>query len=491
MKVLESRTYAPDATMRKRLFTTEATAHPAKMHLELARDLFLRYTQPGQTVLDPFFGIGTSLIGAALPEPRNIIGHELEPPFVELARGNWDKIKRRTLLGLPLGDVTILQGDSRHLPLPTATDAGVDDSCVSSPPFGEMNAVSAGAGPRAFQAPHDSTGNYQDNGVASYSAATPGQIGNLSHAPSAILSSPPYGDVASRNRSEEPHSLDSPYAESHGKAAPNRHVDGYGGTPGQIGALSHAAVVHGCVSSPPFADSLLTTADTKRDWVRANGKPQGLGGSTFEDYGHSDGQIGALQHEAGWTGEGRIDYAALSSPPFANATQSDGGMPNGYWDKVGGIGHRGEKGAEYGASDGQIGNDDGETYSQACLAVYREALRVVRSGGVLCLVTGNYVRAGKLVDLAEDTIRLVVAAGWTPVERWKHAKAQVSFWRRLHAKRNPDAPTVTSEDVLVFVKHYQGWEFVDLPPTTLPPASLVPAFAGAEIPVMLELDLVG
>ncbi|HXI16816.1 MAG TPA: hypothetical protein VNM48_10610, partial [Chloroflexota bacterium] len=233
-------------------------------------------------------------------------------------------------------------------------------------------------------------------------------------------------------------------------------------------------------------------ADTKRDWVRANGKPQGLGGPTFEDYGHSDGQIGALQHEAGWAGEGRIDCAALSSPPFANSLAGhdqntrEWVRANG---KPQGIGASTLE--QYGASDGQIGNDDGETYAAACLAVYREAFRVVRSGGVLVLVTGNYVRSGAMVDLAEDTIRLAVAAGWTPVERWQHAKAQVSFWRRLHAKRNPDAPTVTSEDVLVFVKEYQGWEFVDLPPTTLPPASLVAAFAGAEIFVALELDLAG
>ncbi|HXI17533.1 MAG TPA: DNA methyltransferase, partial [Chloroflexota bacterium] len=278
MKFLESRTYAPDATMRKRLFTPDSLRHPAKMHLELARDLFLRYTQPGQTVLDPFFGIGTSLIGAALPEPRNIIGQELEPPFVELARGNWDKIKRRTLPGMPLGDVTILQGDSRRLPLPTATDAGVVDSCVSSPPYADALSDGRDEGRKISQLETRIASGRVPSGreygrgsgyLAKYSD-DPANIGNLPHAPSAILSSPPYGDVASRNRSEEPHSLDSPYAESHGKAAPNRHVDGYGETPGQIGALSHAAVVHGCVSSPPFVDSLLTTADTKRDWVRAN-----------------------------------------------------------------------------------------------------------------------------------------------------------------------------------------------------------------------------
>lgn len=111
------------------------------------------------------------------------------------------------------------------------------------------------------------------------------------------------------------------------------------------------------------------------------------------------------------------------------------------------------------------------------LSVLAECYRVVRPGGILVLVTGNYVRNGAVIDLAADTIKLAVAAGWTPVERWLHQKATISFWRRLHhqqAIQQGRAPAVvTTEDVLVFCKGDQpGWDFAPLPPTTRAPVKL-------------------
>ena len=101
--------------------------------------------------------------------------------------------------------------------------------------------------------------------------------------------------------------------------------------------------------------------------------------------------------------------------------------------------------------------------------VYRELYRVVRPGGVLVTVVGPYVRDGKLIDLAADTITLCEAAGWTPRERWRHVKRSVSFWRHLHHRRDPSAPVVDWEDVLVFAKGEPAWEFAPLPETTGPP----------------------
>ncbi len=690
------------------------------MSLPLCRDLFLRYTQAGQTVLDPFGGIGSSLLGAALPEPRNVILHELEPNFVELARGNWDKIKSRTLPGMPLGDVQILQGDSRHLPLPDA-DAGVIDGCVSSPPwanseprvsatgrmevgapylgyracadgiaaavasppFGAMQADSSGGNVGNMRPNKDGAGFEQgprENWV--YSEDTPGQIGNLSHTPSAILGSPPYADQdmggghataaekAARLEQEGRHDEAAVLRSYQRNAESNAfNWQGYGRTPGQIGGMDHTPSA--IVSSPLDTDAVQGAhlsmqaippggefgrvsglppvrtkhgsqafgeqpGDTRGVWlmrVPCQVDPVGLGdmgqlapstnvtkdssslGQAHQGQGlpvwellykpvgqaavlrvlrfrkfdqlqrllrlnpqegqeesaHADGiavrSVKDVQRSAtlrGWLGE--VERAAerlvqqggdlrrdlfqaddltvqiapvaalplleevlcaldaeiaisihsaseigecervwginhdvdciLSSPPYgplASRNRSDEpysqAMDSLLRERYG-SGDTNRHVDGYGRSDGQIGNDDGEDYASACLAVYRECYRVIRPGGVLVLVTGDYIRAGVRIDLASDTIQLAVAAGFTPVERWVHAKAQVSFWRRLHAKRNPEAPTVTTEDILVFVKNYQGWPFVDLAPTTLPPASLVPAFAGAEIPVALELDLV-
>ena len=103
--------------------------------------------------------------------------------------------------------------------------------------------------------------------------------------------------------------------------------------------------------------------------------------------------------------------------------------------------------------------------------VLRECRRVVVPGGVLVLVTGNYVRDGRVIDLAAATLALCRAAGWTPWERWEHRKSAVSFWRRLH--RRQGRPIVTGEDVLVFVKgDAPAWDFAELPPTVHRPAQL-------------------
>lgn len=110
----------------------------------------------------------------------------------------------------------------------------------------------------------------------------------------------------------------------------------------------------------------------------------------------------------------------------------------------------------YGKAEAQIGNmklTDG-SYQDAMTQVYAACLDATRDGGVLVTVTGNYIRNGELIDLAELTIGLCKVAGWTPLERWralkrsKAGKPSVSFWRQPKA----GVPTIDSEDVLVFVK---------------------------------------
>ena len=54
--------------------------HPAKMHPDLALRLVLDYTSSGQTVLDPFVGIGTTLWAAA-ECGREGIGVDIEARF--------------------------------------------------------------------------------------------------------------------------------------------------------------------------------------------------------------------------------------------------------------------------------------------------------------------------------------------------------------------------------------------------------------------------
>jgi hypothetical protein len=50
-------------------------------------DAITTYTRPGDTVLDPMCGIGTSLVEAVHLD-RNAVGVELEPTWPPIARGN-------------------------------------------------------------------------------------------------------------------------------------------------------------------------------------------------------------------------------------------------------------------------------------------------------------------------------------------------------------------------------------------------------------------
>ena len=116
-----------DIRLRSLWYTQEAMVHPAKAHLGMMEAIFEEYTNPGQWVVDPMAGIGGSLIGALMG--RNMICVELEEHFVRPMLASWGKMRQHPMLGHALGQVVILRGDARALPLRSA------DACVFSPPW--------------------------------------------------------------------------------------------------------------------------------------------------------------------------------------------------------------------------------------------------------------------------------------------------------------------------------------------------------------------
>jgi DNA modification methylase len=106
------------------------TAHPGKMLPELARRIVTEYSTPGQVVLDPLAGIGTTVVEAVLLD-RRAVGVELEDRWVALAKANLDHM-------LPVGRrhlAEILLGDARRLPEVLGDLTGRFDLVVTSPPY--------------------------------------------------------------------------------------------------------------------------------------------------------------------------------------------------------------------------------------------------------------------------------------------------------------------------------------------------------------------
>lgn len=66
----------------------EKTDHPCQFPVGLVERLVLGLTNPGDNVLDPYLGVGSSAI-AALKNDRNAFGCDLEQRYIDIA---WDRI---------------------------------------------------------------------------------------------------------------------------------------------------------------------------------------------------------------------------------------------------------------------------------------------------------------------------------------------------------------------------------------------------------------
>lgn len=87
-------------------------SHPAPFPVELAYRLVRMFSFIGDTVLDPFVGTGSTMIGAIRAD-RNSIGSEVDPEYVRLAeRRIWPEIGPLSLFGS--GPQFIVHGAGRE-----------------------------------------------------------------------------------------------------------------------------------------------------------------------------------------------------------------------------------------------------------------------------------------------------------------------------------------------------------------------------------------
>ena len=79
----------------------EKTGHPCQYPVELVERCVLAMTDEGDTVLDPFAGVGSALI-AALKNKRNAVGVDKESGYIEIAKQRIDGLKNGTLKLRPM-----------------------------------------------------------------------------------------------------------------------------------------------------------------------------------------------------------------------------------------------------------------------------------------------------------------------------------------------------------------------------------------------------
>lgn len=104
--------------------------HPAPFSFTDVARLIRFFTKRGQTVLDPFVGVGSTLKAACL-EGRQGIGIELNEEYVNLTHERLRSEVNDQLF--EISSQQVLTGDARDV-LPTLPDASVDFT-VTSPPY--------------------------------------------------------------------------------------------------------------------------------------------------------------------------------------------------------------------------------------------------------------------------------------------------------------------------------------------------------------------
>jgi modification methylase len=131
-------------TQRHGRYVAASTAHPAKMLPAIAATAIERYTRPGDLVIDPMCGIGTTLVEAA-HLGRDAAGVEYESRWAQVAAANIARARRQGTAGR----ARVTCGDARRLPALLPGCAGKAALVVTSPPYGRSVHGQVHATPKA------------------------------------------------------------------------------------------------------------------------------------------------------------------------------------------------------------------------------------------------------------------------------------------------------------------------------------------------------
>jgi hypothetical protein len=464
-------------------------------------DLCRRYLAGGpKTVLDPFLGTGGTLL--AMLEGHSVVGVELEAHHHRDAAQNAVHVRRLAALRGYAPECAVLHGDSREV-LPAVFGGGEGDGTVTSPPYGDAQVLRKGEPLDERIARLRSEGKHREAEILHVHGR--GHFGNMRDAADPAdgsITSPPYETALSETPAQAAQQLERIRAKiasgeakhpegtiwgrrgAWGGGTAHRYTNGYGGALADADVMSppyqdarsgwniaagqenvrYDPPADGSMTSPPYSDSLSATGakaggrqrrEAAGEWDRLNAKDRKVGGGSYAADLAADGAVTSPPYTDVASRDRHAEPYAAKDPERAKEYGQDSPSRN-----VSG----------YGKTAGQIGNmtlKDG-SYQTAMQEIYRACFDATRDGGILVSVTSDFTRKEKgsdrtrIIDLAQVNIAAAAAAGWTPLERWKARKHNVSFWRRLQHQQSDGEILIDYEDVLVFAKGEKcAWEFAD------------------------------
>ncbi|MFI6392225.1 TRM11 family SAM-dependent methyltransferase [Nonomuraea sp. NPDC050540] len=121
----------PSRVQRRGRYVPESMRHPGKMLPSIAARVIGTYTRPGELVVDPMCGIGTTLVEAA-HLGRHAAGVEYEERWARLAVANLAYARKQGAEGFG----RVVAGDARNIACLLPDLAGRAALVLTSPPYG-------------------------------------------------------------------------------------------------------------------------------------------------------------------------------------------------------------------------------------------------------------------------------------------------------------------------------------------------------------------
>lgn len=252
-----------------------------------------------------------------------------------------------------------------------------------------------------------------------------------------IISSPPYAERYAYKNPEKKQK-DDPYASKQ-----DRIHRPYSQNPNNIGNLNYGQA-NKIITSPPWGGQV----QHKTNYLGKQKRESGF------EYSENPKNIGNLPH-------GKADKI-ITSPPFGQAQSGGGIAKKGYTGTKHSptdlVGRRSYMPENTGKNEKNISNlpyvDDlkEQTYLQAMFLIYQQCFKILKSEGLMILITKDFIRNQKRVRLGEDTIKLCEMAGFKHIETYHRKIKNPSFWRILYEQKYPDADKIDCEDIILLKK---------------------------------------